>query len=71
MKKSEKILKKNNIPSDLSASEKTAIENNVLLRHIIDNDLKHLWWWIRTIAIAILSQSMAIIALLIKLFMGK
>ena len=46
MKRSEKILKKNNIQGDFSWIERETIKNTTLLTHIIDNDLKHLWRWI-------------------------
>ena len=54
MKKSEKILQQNGIQNGLSWERKTAIENNVLLKHIIDNGLNHIWWWIRIIVLMIL-----------------
>ena len=54
MKKSEKILKKNGIQEGLSGERRTGIENNVLLKHIIDNSLNHIWWWIRIIVVMIL-----------------
>ena len=53
MKKSRKILRKANIPDGLSEYERKTIENNVLLKHIIDNDLRHLWNWVRGIALAL------------------
>ena len=43
MKKSEKILKENGIQEGIPWTKRKAIENGVLLRHIIDNDLKHIW----------------------------
>ena len=54
MKKSEKILKKNGIQEGLSWERRKAVENNILLKHIIDNDMKHIWWWIRIIVLGIL-----------------
>jgi len=47
MKRSEKILRRNSIPVGISDGEKTAIENNILLKHVIDRDLNQMWWWIR------------------------
>ena len=46
MKKSEKILAKNNIPAELPSLEKAVIKNTTLLEHIINNDLRHLWRWL-------------------------
>ena len=45
MKKSEKILRKNSIPEYLPpfTLEKEVIKNTTLLKHIIDNDLRHIW----------------------------
>lgn len=43
MKKSEKILQENGIQEGISWTKRKTIENGVLLRHIIDNDLKHIW----------------------------
>ena len=54
MKRSEKILRKNNISRAISDNERTAIENNVLIKHVIDNDIKHLWWLIRLILAVVL-----------------
>jgi len=54
MKKSEKILKRNHIQEGLSWERRKTIENNVLLKHIIDNSLNHIWWWIRIIVLMIL-----------------
>jgi len=54
MKKSEKILKRNHIQEGLSWERRKTIENNVLLKHIIDNSLSHIWWWIRIIVLMIL-----------------
>lgn len=61
VKRSEKILRKNNISRDISESERTAIENNILLKHIIDNDLKHLWrsvWSILIILAGLIVKSL-------------
>jgi len=63
MKRSEKILNKNNISRGISDSERTSIENSILLRHIIDNDLKHLWRFVWSIL-------MLLIGLTIKSFFG-
>lgn len=46
MLRSEKILKKNGIQEGLSWEKQKTIENSILLKHIIDNDLKHMWRWI-------------------------
>lgn len=46
MKKSERILKKNNISSDLPDWKQQIIKNTTLLEHIINNDLSHLWRWL-------------------------
>ena len=43
MKKSEKILQQNGIQDGISWQKQKTIENGVLLRHIIDNDLRHMW----------------------------
>lgn len=43
MKKSEKILRKNNIPGELPRLEREVIKNTTLLEHIINNDLRHMW----------------------------
>lgn len=43
MKKSEKILQQNGIQEGVSWTKQKTIENGVLLRHIIDNDLRHIW----------------------------
>jgi len=63
MKRSEKILKRNNISSSISDNERMSIENSILLRHIIDNDLKHLWRFVWSIL-------MLLIGLTIKSFFG-
>ena len=47
MKKSERILRRNNISREISAEAQMAIENNILLRHVIDKDMNQMWWWIR------------------------
>jgi len=49
MKKSEKILRKNDIPGGLTWLQREVIKNTTLLKHIIDNDLKHLWRWLLVI----------------------
>lgn len=54
MKRSERILKKNNISRGISDSERMSIENNILLRHIIDNDLRHLWRFVWSILIVLI-----------------
>lgn len=46
MKRSERILKKNNIPEGVPSLEREVIKNTTLLEHIINNDLKHLWRWL-------------------------
>lgn len=51
MKRSEKIIKKNGIQQGLSWDRQKVIENNVLLKHIIDNDLSHMWRWIQGIVL--------------------
>ena len=51
MKKSDKILKKNGIQEGLSWEKRKAIENNILLKHVIDNDLAHMWRWIQGIVL--------------------
>ena len=43
MKKSEKILQQNGIEEGLSWQKRKTVENGILLKHIIDNDLRHLW----------------------------
>jgi len=53
MKRSDKILNNADIPKNLSEYQRMTIENNVLLKHIIDNELKHIWGWIKGIAIAV------------------
>jgi len=61
MKRSVKILNKNNISRDISESERMTIENSVLLRHIIDNDLKHLWrfiWSILILLVGLIAKSL-------------
>jgi len=55
MKKSEKILSQSDIPHDITESERMTIENNVLLKHIIDNDIKHLWAWVKGVVMAIVA----------------
>lgn len=62
MKKSEKILKDADIPEHLSEYEIMTIENNVLLKHIINNDLPHLWAWVKGIAITLLSSLLGLLA---------
>ena len=54
MKTSEKIIKANGIQEGISWERQKAIENNVLLKHILDNSLNHIWWWIRIIVVMIL-----------------
>ena len=54
MKRSEKILRKNGIQDGLSWQKQKTIENGILLKHIIDNDLKHMWHWIKGIVILLL-----------------
>lgn len=54
MKKSERILKENGIQEGIPWEKRKAIENNILLKHIIDNSLNHIWWWIRIIVVMIL-----------------
>ena len=63
MKKSERILRKNSIPEGVPSLEREVIKNTTLLRHIIDNSLNHIWWWIRIIVLMILG-------LYAKLFVG-
>lgn len=63
MKRSEKILRKNNIPEALPELERQLIKNTTLIEHLINNDLKHMWWWIRAMA-------MLLFGLLIKLMIG-
>lgn len=63
MKRSERILKRNNISESISDSERMSIENGILLKHIIDNDLKHLWRFVWSIL-------MLLIGLTIKSFFG-
>lgn len=63
MKRSEKILRKNNIPDDLPGIERQLIKNTTLIEHLINNDLKHMWWWIRAMA-------MLLFGLSIKLLVG-
>jgi hypothetical protein len=43
MKKSEKILQQNGIQEGISWTKRKTIENSILLKHLIDNDLKHMW----------------------------
>lgn len=54
MKRSDRILKKNGIQEGLSWERRKTIENNILLKHIVDNDMNHIWWWIRIIVVMIL-----------------
>jgi len=54
MKRSKKVLARTEIPSNLNDNDRMTIENNVLLKHIIDNDLRHIWAWIKGIAMAML-----------------
>lgn len=63
MKRSEKILRKNNIPEGLPELERQLIKNTTLIEHLINNDLKHIWWWIRAMA-------MLLFGLSIKLLIG-
>ena len=51
MKRSEKIIQQNGIQEGISWEKRKAIENNVLLKHIIDNELKHMWRWIQGIVL--------------------
>jgi len=46
MKRSDRILRKNHVQSGLSWEREKIIENNLLLKHIIDNDIKIIWRWI-------------------------
>ncbi len=43
MKRSQRILEKNGDLSEMSWQKQKTVENGVLLRHIIDNDLKNVW----------------------------
>lgn len=63
MKRSEKILRKNNISESLPELERQLIKNTTLIEHLINNDLKHMWWWIRAMA-------MLLFGLSIKLLIG-
>ena len=54
MKRSEKIIQKNGIQEGLSWERQKTIENNVLLKHIVDNDMKHMWRWIQGIVLLLL-----------------
>ena len=53
MKKSERILKKNNISNDLPEWKQQIIKNTTLLEHIVDNDLSHLWRWLIVLVLLI------------------
>lgn len=66
MKKSEKILSETHIPLNTGENDRMTIENNVLLKHIIDNDLKHIWAWLKGIAIAVLGIAGAVIKMCFK-----
>ena len=61
MRKSRKILDKADIPYNLNENDRMTIENNVLLKHVIDNDLKHIWGAIKLIAGAIVGLAAAAI----------
>ena len=63
MKRSEKILEKNGIQDGLSWQKQKTIENGILLRHIIDNDLSHMWHWIKGIVLLL-------VGLIAKSFFG-
>ena len=54
MKRSERILRKNGVQEGLSWQRQETLRNGILLRHIIDNDMSHIWWWIRIIVVMIL-----------------
>lgn len=54
MKRSEKILQQNGVQDGLSWQKKKITENSILLKHIIDNDLKHMWHWIKGIVLLVL-----------------
>lgn len=53
MKRSDKILRKNNISEELPSLERQVIKNTTLLEHIINNDLSHLWRWLLVLVLLI------------------
>ena len=54
MKRSDRIIKANGVQEGLSWQRQETLKNGILLRHIIDNDMNHIWWWIRIIVVMIL-----------------
>ena len=71
MKKSKKILQKVEIPHELDENDRLTYENNVLLKHIIDNDLPHIWGAIKIIAGALITAIGAAVGACIKFLFTK
>jgi len=46
MKKSEKILRKNIVSKDLPEWQQEIKKTTILVEHLINNDLAHLWRWL-------------------------
>ena len=66
MKKSRDIINKLEIPDELTDNDRMTIENNVLLKHIIDNDLKHIWGWLKGLVLAIVGLAVGVVKILFK-----
>jgi hypothetical protein len=71
MKKSEKLINKAEIPLGLDENDRLTYENNVLLRHVIDNDLPHIWGAIKIIAGSLIAAVGAMVGACIKFLVGK
>ena len=63
MKRSDRIIKANGIQEGISWERQKTIENNILLKHIVDNDMKHMWRWIQGIVLLL-------VGLIAKSFIG-
>jgi len=46
MRRSEKIIRQNGVQGEISWERQKAIENNVLLKYIVDHSVPIMWRWI-------------------------
>ena len=46
MKRSDKIIKENGVQEGISWERRKTIENNVLLKYIVDHSIPIIWRWI-------------------------
>lgn len=53
MKRSERILRKNSISKELPEWQQEIKRNTMLLEHIINNDLSHLWRWLLVLVLLV------------------